>query len=242
MRRSARSSTIRVLKSWLRALRPLSANPPPSPSPPPRQESPPDRGETATKPAALPEWNLAISMRRSTRRRSPATSTSSMPNARAFEAAYKGRIADETAKPEAARACGRRAALRGDRRSRRPARLLCRPRPCRQHVDPVTSKFYGDISERITAASVHLLFFALELNRVDDAVIARALETPSRRPLPAVDRGPAQGQALSARGPRRAAVPEKSVTAYGAGTGSSTRPSRRCASRSRARSLPSSRR
>ena len=45
-------------------------------------------------------------------------------------------------------------------------------------VDPAISKFYGDISERLTAASVHLLFFALELNRVDDAVIERAMQTP----------------------------------------------------------------
>ncbi|EKS35222.1 M3 family oligoendopeptidase [Afipia clevelandensis] len=46
-------------------------------------------------------------------------------------------------------------------------------------VDPAISKFYGDVSERITAASTHLLFFALELNRVDDAVIERAMAVPS---------------------------------------------------------------
>jgi oligoendopeptidase F len=45
-------------------------------------------------------------------------------------------------------------------------------------VDPAISKFYGDVSERLTNASVHLLFFPLELNRVDDAVIERALESP----------------------------------------------------------------
>lgn len=45
-------------------------------------------------------------------------------------------------------------------------------------VDPKISKFYGDVSERLTAASLHLLFFALELNRVDDAVIERAMQTP----------------------------------------------------------------
>src|ERR1700739_4307627 len=44
-------------------------------------------------------------------------------------------------------------------------------------VDPAISKFYGDVSERLTAASTHLLFFALELNRVDDAVIERAMQT-----------------------------------------------------------------
>ena len=45
-------------------------------------------------------------------------------------------------------------------------------------VDPAITKFYGDVSERLTAASVHLLFFALELNRVDDAAIERAMQTP----------------------------------------------------------------
>ena len=45
-------------------------------------------------------------------------------------------------------------------------------------VDPAKSKFYGDISERLTAASTHLLFFGLELNRVDDDVIERAMQAP----------------------------------------------------------------
>jgi oligoendopeptidase F len=45
-------------------------------------------------------------------------------------------------------------------------------------VDPAISKFYGDVSERLTAASLHLLFFGLELNRIDDAVIERAMQTP----------------------------------------------------------------
>ena len=74
-------------------------------------------------------------------------------------------------------------------------------------VNPAISKFYGDVSERLTAASVHLLFFALELNRVDDAVIERAMQTLGTRTLPSVDRGSAQGQALSARRSRRAVVP-----------------------------------
>src|SRR6202047_4942484 len=45
-------------------------------------------------------------------------------------------------------------------------------------VDPVISKFYGDVSEHLTNASVHLLFFALELNRIDDAVIDHAMQMP----------------------------------------------------------------
>jgi oligoendopeptidase F len=45
-------------------------------------------------------------------------------------------------------------------------------------TDPVRSKFFGDVQERITAASSHLLFFALELNRIDDDVLEAAMEHP----------------------------------------------------------------
>lgn len=45
-------------------------------------------------------------------------------------------------------------------------------------VDPVISKFYGDVSERLTAASIHLLFFPLELNRIDDAAMEKAMQAP----------------------------------------------------------------
>jgi oligoendopeptidase F len=46
------------------------------------------------------------------------------------------------------------------------------------NVDPAISKFYGDVSERLTAASTLLLFFPLELNRIEDAVLERAMQTP----------------------------------------------------------------
>ena len=46
-------------------------------------------------------------------------------------------------------------------------------------TDPAISKFYGDMQERITAASLHLLFFTLELNRIDDAVLERAMTDPA---------------------------------------------------------------
>jgi oligoendopeptidase F len=45
-------------------------------------------------------------------------------------------------------------------------------------TDPARAKFYGDVQERITAASTHLLFFVLELNRLDDAKLQAALRDP----------------------------------------------------------------
>ncbi|MFD2252355.1 oligoendopeptidase F [Pseudochelatococcus lubricantis] len=41
-------------------------------------------------------------------------------------------------------------------------------------TDPVRAKFYGDTQDKLTTASTSLLFFALELNRLDDALLAQA--------------------------------------------------------------------
>jgi oligoendopeptidase F len=46
-------------------------------------------------------------------------------------------------------------------------------------VDPSFAKFHGDVQERITAASSHLLFFALELNKIDDKVLEAAMADPA---------------------------------------------------------------
>lgn len=42
-------------------------------------------------------------------------------------------------------------------------------------TDPIKAKFYGDAQEKITTASSHLLFFALELNRIENEIIDKAL-------------------------------------------------------------------
>jgi oligoendopeptidase F len=41
-------------------------------------------------------------------------------------------------------------------------------------TDPARAKFYGDAQERLTTASSDLLFFQLELNRLDDEALAKA--------------------------------------------------------------------
>jgi oligoendopeptidase F len=46
-------------------------------------------------------------------------------------------------------------------------------------IDPARTKFYGDVQDRLTAASIHLLFFTLELNRIDDAVLDKAMADPA---------------------------------------------------------------
>ena len=45
--------------------------------------------------------------------------------------------------------------------------------------DANIAKFYGDVQERLTAASIHVLFFTLELNRIDDAALEAAMQDPA---------------------------------------------------------------
>lgn len=46
-------------------------------------------------------------------------------------------------------------------------------------ADPDRAKFYGDIQEQITVISSDLLFFELELNKIEDADLAVALQAPA---------------------------------------------------------------
>ncbi len=46
-------------------------------------------------------------------------------------------------------------------------------------ADPDRAKFYGDIQEQITVISSDLLFFELELNKIEDADMAAALQVPA---------------------------------------------------------------
>jgi oligoendopeptidase F len=45
--------------------------------------------------------------------------------------------------------------------------------------DPTTAKFHGDAQERVTALAGDVLFFELELNRIDDAKLDAAMAAPA---------------------------------------------------------------
>jgi oligoendopeptidase F len=97
----------------------------------------------------------------------------------AFEADYKGKLAEHVAKEDGG-AWLAEAVRRYEAIDDLAGRLgsYAGLAHAGDSVDPAITKFYGDVSERLTAASVHLLFFALELNRLDDAAIERAMLTP----------------------------------------------------------------
>lgn len=72
--------------------------------------------------------------------------------------------------------------------------------------DPARQKFFGDIQEKITTISSKLLFFPLELNRLDDKVLNLPWRIP-RLGTTGLGLRTCAREALSARGQDRAAVP-----------------------------------
>ena len=134
------------------------------------------------KTSALPEWNLADlypgldapEVKRDLDRVDA--------DCLAFEEAYKGRLGD------LARSPGGGATLAGAVKRYEAiddviGRLVSYAGLVHagDTTDPVRAKFYGDVQERITAASTHLLFFTLELNRIDDSLIEAAMADPALR-------------------------------------------------------------
>ena len=97
-----------------------------------------------------------------------------------FEKAYKGRLADIAASPDAGRTLGE-AVRRYEAIEDLLGRLISYAGLlyAGNTTDPAIAKFYGDMQERITAASLHLLFFTLELNRLDDAALEKAMADPA---------------------------------------------------------------
>jgi oligoendopeptidase F len=97
----------------------------------------------------------------------------------AFALAYRGKLADLLAEPDAGpllhEAIRRYEAL-DDRLGRigSYAGLMY----AGDTTDPVRGKFYGDAQEKLTAISSDLLFFTLELNRLDDAALERLMVVP----------------------------------------------------------------
>jgi oligoendopeptidase F len=138
-----------------------------------------NKSKTTNKAGKLPEWNLA-DLYAGIDAPEVARDLAKMDSdCVAFETDYKGKLAEHAAREDGgkwlAEAVRRYEAI-DDLAGRLGsyAGLV----HAGDSVDAAISKFYGDVSERLTAASTHLLFFALELNRIDDAVIEHAMQTP----------------------------------------------------------------
>jgi oligoendopeptidase F len=134
--------------------------------------------KTASKAGKLPEWDLADLYSGIEAPEVGRDLEKMDADCVAFETDYKGKLAERTAQNDGGRWLAE-AVKRYEAIDDLAGRLgsYAGLVHAGDSVDPAISKFYGDVSERLTAASIHLLFFPLELNRIEDAVMERALLT-----------------------------------------------------------------
>ena len=123
----------------------------------------------------LPEWNLADLYASPEDPAFAADMKTGEEMARAFAETYRGKLAALTGE-------GLAAALKDYEAL---SDLLGRTGSYAQlhyvgdTTDSQRGKFYGDVSARLTEISTLLLFFELELNRIDDKALAEAMKVPA---------------------------------------------------------------
>ncbi len=125
--------------------------------------------------AALPAWDLSDLYQSASDPKIEADLAAAERDAAAFEAEYKGRIADISGADLGA------AVQIYERVEEIHGRLMsyAQLRFSADSTDPEAGQFYQTMSERVTAISTHLLFFTLELNRLSEAELEAKLAAPA---------------------------------------------------------------
>ena len=133
-----------------------------------------------SKPAALPEWNLADLYAGLDDPRIVRDLDRADAGSQEFEDTYKGKLAPLAEGPEAGRTLTE-AIKRFEALDDLLGRVISYAGLVHagDTIDPARAKFYGDVQDRVTSISTHLLFFVLELNRIDDDKLAAAMREPA---------------------------------------------------------------
>ncbi len=128
----------------------------------------------------LPEWNLADLYKGIDDPRVKRDLDRSDADSVAFENSYKGKLAALIEEPNGGAALAE-AVKAFEQLDDLLGRLISFAGLVHagNTIDPARAKFYGDVQERVTAISMHLLFFTLELNRLDDGKLEAAMADPA---------------------------------------------------------------
>jgi oligoendopeptidase F len=129
---------------------------------------------------ALPEWRLQDLYEGMDSPRFAADFERAEREAKFFAEVYRGKLSELAGRPDAgvklAEAVGAYESLQDlTGRIMAYASLLY----ASNTSDPATAKFHGDAQERVTALAGDVLFFELELNRIDDAKLGAAMAAPA---------------------------------------------------------------
>jgi oligoendopeptidase F len=126
---------------------------------------------------ALPEWNLADLYPSMESELYAADLARAEAECKAFAAEYRGKL-EEIARSDDAGTALAVAVRRYEAMEDLLGRIMSYAGLiyAGDTSDPIRAKFYGDAQDKITTASTDLLFFQLELNRIDSALLDKAME------------------------------------------------------------------
>ena len=126
-----------------------------------------------TAPGDLPQWRLGDLYAAMDAPALKADMDRIAADAKVFEAAWKGRLGAAAGEGRLGAAIAAYEALEDlQGRIASYAGLLF----AADTSDPARAKFYGDVQQHLTTTASHLLFFALELNAIDEAALAAAYD------------------------------------------------------------------
>ena len=132
-------------------------------------------GVSAGHESALPAWDLRDFYEGLDDPRIAADLAAAEAGAVAFEAAFKGRLAGLSGAELGAAIARYETLAEAMGKVSSYAQLLF----AADSDDAANGQFYQTVSERVTDISTHTLFFTLELNRIEDEVLARKLTDPA---------------------------------------------------------------
>ena len=185
--------------------------------------------ETQTNASTLPEWNLADLYPGVD---SPALAVDFERAAREsndFATKYPGRLAELAVDKQASEKLGE-AVARYEALQDLLGRIMSFASLLHAGnvTDPARAKFYADARDKIVDASTKLLFFQLELNRIDDAILDRAAQIRRWRIGGPGSKTSARKSLMSSTTSLKSCSTRNPSLARAAGIGCSTRPSPPC--------------
>ncbi|MBD9373491.1 M3 family oligoendopeptidase [Rhizobium sp. ARZ01] len=124
----------------------------------------------------LPNWNLADLYASPTAQEFLADLERGMTDAIAFEARWKGKLEQAAGKTGAEGIGAAVKEFEGLEDLLGRVASYAGLTYFSNTTDPANGKLYGDVQAKITDISAHLLFFSLEMNRIEDARLAESLE------------------------------------------------------------------
>ncbi len=126
----------------------------------------------------LPEWNLDDLYPAPDSKAFTDDLASVEKDAKAFAAEFQGKLAElATSDPKAL--AGSITRLEGLQDTLGRIGAFAMLRYAGNNADPERAKFFGDTREALTRISTELLFYSLEMNRIDDDVLESALKEPA---------------------------------------------------------------